>query len=104
MIDSLPDVDFPKFFGLPLNIDRSSQIVISNQVISQLKVLKRSNVKIGSKFDKETIKPQFKPLWKLWEALKKVCLLTTSVYEYLYWLFKISRFYVVYLRICQQTN
>ena len=71
LIDSLPEVDFPKFFGLPLNIDRSSQIVISNQVISQLKILKRSNIKIGSKFDKETIKPQFKPLWKLWEALKK---------------------------------
>ena len=72
VIDQLPDVDFPKFFGLPLNIDRSSQIVISNQVIAQLKILKRSNVKIGNKFDKDTIKPQFKPLWKLWEALKKV--------------------------------
>lgn len=71
VIDSLPDTDSPKFFGLPLNIDRSCQIVVSNQVISQLKILKRSDIKIGSKFDKETVKPQFKPIWKLWEALKK---------------------------------
>lgn len=75
IIDSLPDADNPKFFGLPSNIDRSSQIVISNQVISQLKVLKRSNIKIGNKFDKDTIKGQFKPIWKLWEALKKVFIL-----------------------------
>lgn len=72
MIESLPETDIPKFFGLPPNIDRSSQIVISNQVIGQLKILKRSNIKLGGKFDKDTVKSQFKPIWKLWEALKKV--------------------------------
>ena len=41
VIDSLPEVDFPKFFGLPLNIDRSSQIVLCNQVIAQLKVFEK---------------------------------------------------------------
>ena len=56
MIDSLPDSDNPKFFGLPLNIDRSCQIVVSNQVISQLKILKRSNNQAGSKFEKDSLK------------------------------------------------
>ena len=72
MIESFPDTDNPKFFGLPLNIDRSCQIVVSNQVISQLKVLKRSNNQSGGKFEKDSLKSQFKPIWKLWEALKKV--------------------------------
>jgi hypothetical protein len=72
MLESLPDTDNPKFFGLPLNIDRSCQIVVSNQVIAQLKILKRSNNQTGSKFEKDSLKSQFKPIWKLWEALKKV--------------------------------
>ena len=73
MIDSMPDSDLPKLFGLPPNIDRSCQIVVSNQIIGQLKILRRSDIKIdGGKFDRDTVKQQFKPLWKLWEALKKV--------------------------------
>ncbi len=72
VIDTLPDTDQPKLFGLPLNIDRSSQIVVSNLIINQLKILKRSDIKIDGKFDKDTVKQQFKPVWKLWEALKKV--------------------------------
>jgi dynein heavy chain 2 len=72
MIESIPESDNPKFFGLPLNIDRSSQTVISNQVVSQLKVLQRSGTQTGKKLEKDTLKAQFKPLWKLWEALKKV--------------------------------
>lgn len=72
MIATLPDTDQPKLFGLPLNIDRSCQIVVSNLIINQLKVLKRSDIKIDGKFDRDTVKQQFKPLWKLWEALKKV--------------------------------
>jgi hypothetical protein len=72
VIEALPEVDNPRYFGLPLNIDRSSQIVVSNQVIAQLKILKRSDIKLGQKFDKETVKHQFKPIYKLWEALKKV--------------------------------
>jgi dynein heavy chain 2 len=72
VIDNLPDADMPKLFGLPANIDRSSQIVVSNQIVNQLRVLRRSDIKIDGKFDRETVKQQFKPLWKLWEALKKV--------------------------------
>lgn len=68
----MPDADNPSLFGLPLNIDRSCQIVISTQIISQLKILGRTNIQAGSKFDKDIIKKQFKPLWKLWESLKKV--------------------------------
>lgn len=71
LIEKLPDTDNPRFFGLPLNIDRSAQIVISNQVVAQLKVLKRSNHQSGKKMEKDALKSQFKPLWKLWEALKK---------------------------------
>ncbi len=72
MIESLPDSDLPSFFGLPLNIDRSSQIVVSNLVVSQLKVLGRSSAGSEKKMEKDSLKSQFKPLWKLWEALKKV--------------------------------
>ena len=72
MLESLPDTDNPKFFGLPLNIDRSCQIVVSNQVIAQLKILKRSSNQTGNKLEKDSLKSQFKPIWKLWEALKKV--------------------------------
>lgn len=79
MIDSLPDTDLPNFFGLPLNIDRSSQIVVSNLVVSQLKVLKRSGASSDKKMEKDSLKAQFKPLWKLWEALKKVCYLTIFI-------------------------
>jgi dynein heavy chain 2, cytosolic len=68
----MPDGDSPNLFGLPLNIDRSCQIVISTQIISQLKILGRTSIEAGSKFDKDVIKKQFKPLWKLWESLKKV--------------------------------
>ena len=74
MIDSLPDTDSPKFFGLPSNIDRSTQIIISNQIIAKLKILNRSKNIVGTKFDKDLVKPHFKPIWKLWEALKKVFL------------------------------
>ena len=71
MIDSLPESDLPKFFGLPPNIDRSTQKVLSSQLISQLNLLKLSDIKMDGKFDKDTVKPRFKPVWKLWEALKK---------------------------------
>ncbi len=72
VIDSLPEIDAPKFFGLPSNIDRSSQIVVSNLIIGQLKLISRSSSKLeGGKFDKESIRGPFKPVWKLWEALKK---------------------------------
>lgn len=69
----MPEIDTPKFFGLPLNIDRSCQKVISTQIISQLKILGRTNIEMGgNKFDKDVIKKQFRPLWKLWESLRKV--------------------------------
>lgn len=35
-------------------------------------MISRTSVKLeGNKFDKDSIKGQFKPIWKLWEALKK---------------------------------
>ena len=49
---------------------------MSNQVIAQLKILKRSNNSSGSKLDKDNVKALFKPIWKLWESLKKVNHLT----------------------------
>ncbi len=72
LCESISDSDTPRFFGLPLNIDRSCQKVISDQIVAQLKVLARSSNQIGSKFDKDEIRKQFKPIWKLWESLKKV--------------------------------
>jgi hypothetical protein len=32
-VNSLPETDKPSFFGLPANIDRSAQRIVSSQVI-----------------------------------------------------------------------
>ena len=51
MIEQLPDDDLPSYFGLPANIERSSQRINSQQVISQLKTLMRT-VEVGAKFNR----------------------------------------------------
>jgi len=70
IINSLPDDDKPSFFGLPANIERSSQRIISSQVISQLKVLMRSNLE-ASKFDKEKWSTELSPILNLWKKLNQ---------------------------------
>ncbi|EDO28350.1 predicted protein, partial [Nematostella vectensis] len=70
IINSLPDVDKPSFFGLPANIERSSQRIISSQVISQLKVLMRSDV-VAHKFDKEKWSTELSPILNLWKKLNQ---------------------------------
>lgn len=70
IINSLPDDDKPSFFGLPANIERSSQRIISSQVIGQLKVLMRSNLE-ASKFDKEKWSTELSPILNLWKKLNQ---------------------------------
>lgn len=72
MINSLPEFDKPSYFGLPENIERSAQRIISNQVISQLKVLQRADVK-ASKFDKEIWASELGPVLTQWKKLNTVC-------------------------------
>ncbi|XP_068440329.1 cytoplasmic dynein 2 heavy chain 1 isoform X1 [Clinocottus analis] len=70
VIENLPEDDRPAFFGLPANIERSSQRIISSQVISQLRVLSRS-VATGSKFDRELWSNGLSPVLFLWKKLNQ---------------------------------
>uniref|UniRef100_A0A7N6AJF6 Cytoplasmic dynein 2 heavy chain 1 n=1 Tax=Anabas testudineus TaxID=64144 RepID=A0A7N6AJF6_ANATE len=71
IIENLPEDDRPAFFGLPANIERSSQRIVSSQVISQLRVLSRS-VATGSKFDRELWSNGLSPVLNLWKKLNQV--------------------------------
>ncbi|KAM4699205.1 cytoplasmic dynein 2 heavy chain 1 [Discoglossus pictus] len=70
VIESLPEDDKPGFFGLPANIARSSQRMISSQVISQLRILSRA-VTAGSKFDRELWSNELSPVLNLWKKLNQ---------------------------------
>uniref|UniRef100_A0A673BPT3 Dynein cytoplasmic 2 heavy chain 1 n=1 Tax=Sphaeramia orbicularis TaxID=375764 RepID=A0A673BPT3_9TELE len=70
VIENLPEDDRPAFFGLPANIERSSQRIVSSQVISQLRVLSRS-VATGSKFDRELWSNGLSPILNLWKKLNQ---------------------------------
>uniref|UniRef100_A0A3B3YWL0 Uncharacterized protein n=1 Tax=Poecilia mexicana TaxID=48701 RepID=A0A3B3YWL0_9TELE len=71
VVENLPEDDRPAFFGLPANIERSSQRIISSQVISQLRVLSRS-VATGSKFDRELWSNGLSPVLNLWKKLNQL--------------------------------
>ncbi|XP_047450013.1 cytoplasmic dynein 2 heavy chain 1 isoform X3 [Mugil cephalus] len=70
VIQNLPEDDRPAFFGLPANIERSSQRIISSQVISQLRILGRL-VATGSKFDRELWSTGLSPILNLWKKLNQ---------------------------------
>ncbi|XP_053164065.1 cytoplasmic dynein 2 heavy chain 1 isoform X1 [Hemicordylus capensis] len=70
VIESLPEDDKPDFFGLPANIARSSQRMISSLVISQLRILSRS-VTAGCKFDREIWSNELSPVLNLWKKLNQ---------------------------------
>ncbi|XP_022324921.2 cytoplasmic dynein 2 heavy chain 1-like isoform X2 [Crassostrea virginica] len=69
-IEELPEFDKPSYFGLPENIERSAQRIISNQVIGQLKVLQRADAK-ANKFDKEIWATELGPILNLWKKLNQ---------------------------------
>ncbi|KAM9852784.1 cytoplasmic dynein 2 heavy chain 1 isoform 4-T4 [Aulostomus maculatus] len=70
VIENLPEDDRPAFFGLPANIERTSQRIISSQVISQLRVMSRSEA-TGSKFDRELWSNGLSPILNLWKKLNQ---------------------------------
>ncbi|XP_058542508.1 cytoplasmic dynein 2 heavy chain 1 isoform X7 [Neofelis nebulosa] len=70
LIEKLPEDDKPSFFGLPANIARSAQRMISSQVISQLRILGRS-VTAGCKFDREIWSNELCPVLNLWKKLNQ---------------------------------
>ena len=83
-VTHLPEVDKPSYFGLPENIERSAQRIISSQVISQLKILQRGDAK-ASKFDKEVWANELGPVLNLWKKLNSVCtLLHSTLYVHYY--------------------
>ena len=71
VIHNLPELDTPSYFGLPENIERSSQRIISSGVISSLKILKRADVK-ASKFDKDVWAQELGPILTLWKKINAV--------------------------------
>ena len=71
VISSLPETDRPSFFGLPANIERSSQRTVSSHVISQLKVVTRMG-DVEGKFDRETWAAELSPILTLWKRLNQV--------------------------------
>ena len=70
IIDSLQDVDSPKLFGLPLNINRSVQRFNSSMVIKQLKQLSAIS-QDEIKFDREQWAEKLGPIWNLWKTMMK---------------------------------
>ncbi|XP_069747277.1 cytoplasmic dynein 2 heavy chain 1 isoform X4 [Narcine bancroftii] len=70
IIAHLPEDDKPAYFGLPANIERSSQCISSNQVISQLRILSRS-ITAGCKFDREIWSNELSPILNLWKKLNQ---------------------------------
>ncbi|XP_032878557.1 cytoplasmic dynein 2 heavy chain 1 isoform X2 [Amblyraja radiata] len=70
IITHLPEDDKPAYFGLPANIERSSQRIFSNQVISQLRILSRS-MTAGCKFDREIWSNELSPILNLWKKLNQ---------------------------------
>ena len=72
MISSLPDFDKPVYFGLPENVDGSRQRMVSSQIVSQLRILQRADVK-ANRFDKEAWARELGPILSLWKQLNQVC-------------------------------
>ncbi|EPY79965.1 hypothetical protein CB1_000877044, partial [Camelus ferus] len=70
VVEKLPEDDKPSFFGLPANMARSSQRMVSSQVISQLRILGRS-VTAGCRFDREIWSNELSPVLNLWKKLNQ---------------------------------
>ncbi|XP_071846316.1 cytoplasmic dynein 2 heavy chain 1-like isoform X2 [Apostichopus japonicus] len=70
LLENFPEDDKPAYFGLPANIERSAQRIISGQVISQLKVLRRSDEAV-ERFDMETWNTELGPFLNLWKKLNQ---------------------------------
>ena len=64
----ISDYDSPALFHLPLNIDRSQQIMVAKNVISLLKIVKRSNTEDHA-FDKAKWTTELSPYLHLWKKL-----------------------------------
>ncbi len=68
MINQLPDSDAPYIFGLPDNIERSTQRATSTAVIKQLRALSTASDE-ASKYDRERWRHQLNPVLELWQSL-----------------------------------
>jgi len=77
-IEVLPEADSPSYFGLPENIDRSSQRMASSSVITQLKILKRADTR-AAKFDREVWATELNPILTLWKKLNTVSHQSVSI-------------------------
>ncbi|XP_043189481.1 cytoplasmic dynein 2 heavy chain 1-like [Amphibalanus amphitrite] len=78
IIKSFSETDKPIYFGLPANIDRSAQRMISANVISQLKVLMRS-MQATDKFDRDKWQKELSPVLNLWKKLNSEVNLTKQI-------------------------
>ncbi|XP_037092634.1 cytoplasmic dynein 2 heavy chain 1-like [Pollicipes pollicipes] len=78
IIKGFSETDKPVYFGLPANIDRSAQRMISANVISQLKVLMRS-LQATEKFDRDKWQKELSPVLNLWKKLNSDVNLTKQI-------------------------
>lgn len=69
-IDKLPEIDKPSYFGLPENIERSTERTIGLNVINQLRILQRSSTST-TKFQKELWKKELTPILNLWKSINQ---------------------------------
>jgi len=70
LINSIPDVDNPAFFGLPPNIDRLVQVTNSANVLANLQAMSAAEAASGA-FDREKWSAQLQPLLTLWATLSQ---------------------------------
>ncbi len=68
-IESLPDTDGPDTFGLPRNIERTSQKTKSEIILRQLKSLEASGGGTGGGFDSARWKALLGPALDSWKRL-----------------------------------
>lgn len=67
-INKLKDTDSPNVFGLPLNIERSVQRVVSGEICELLSRLSKISVKTEI-FDKDKWKVYLVPIFELWSKI-----------------------------------
>lgn len=98
VIASLPEKDRPSFFGLPTNIDRSSQRTVSGHVIAQLKVVMRGEGS-GDRFDRTLWSTELGPLLSMWKKLNQVLCIYMKFFLFSFFSFSCSFFFYILKKI-----
>ena len=74
-VRAMPEMDRPAYFGLPVNIERSSQVQASQAAIGELRKLARLDTR-ATRFYKELWSQELTPVLNFWKKLNQ-CAFTT---------------------------